>query len=252
MADKRIAVCMAAYNGEKYIGEQLASILTQLGQNDVIVVSDDGSTDGTYEIIKKLADKRIKYIVNNGKHGSTYNFRNALKNADADIYFLADQDDVWLPERVEKTLKCLEHCDFCVCDSMIVDKNLNIICESRFEEYKIKNGFLRNLVKTRYIGCCMAFTRRVYDRLFPFPDNVGVCPHDFWVTLVGEAFFKSDLIREPLMLYRRHGGNVSNGGEKSDRGIITRIVSRAYCVKWLIRRSITKQGYSNGKEQRAE
>ena len=94
MEKKNIAVCMASYNGEKYIKEQLESILPQLGEDDDLIISDDGSKDNTYEIIRQFGDKRIKYIMNTGKHGSTYNFQNALKNADADIYFLADQDDV--------------------------------------------------------------------------------------------------------------------------------------------------------------
>lgn len=237
--NKKIAVCMATYNGEKYIAEQLKSILSELSLDDIVVISDDHSTDRTIEIIKGFNDKRVHVYSNEGKAGSSYNFQNALKHAKADVYFLADQDDVWLKGRVKKTLNCLEMCDFCVCDAKIVDGNLDIINESRFQLYGIKQGFLHNFIKTRYIGCCMAFTSNVYERLFPFPKNVRVCPHDFWVALIGEAFFKSRLINEPLMLYRRHGGNVSDGGENSQRTFGVKVVSRFYCGLWMISRRLS-------------
>ncbi len=230
---RKICVCMATYNGELYIKEQLTSILMQLRDFDSIVISDDHSTDSTCDIIKSFKDNRITLINNSLKHGSSYNFQNSLLHAKGDIYILSDQDDVWLPNRVQMTLTALADNDFCVCNSKIVDKDLNVINESRFAKYSIKKGFFRNLVKTRYIGCCFAFTRRVYDLLFPFPTNANIIPHDFWITLIGEFYFNVNLIDEPLMLYRRHENNVSNGGEKSNRRLITKVYSRFYCCFWI-------------------
>lgn len=94
-----ISVCMATYNGEEYIKEQLESILCQLGEMDEIIISDDGSTDNTLNIIESYNDSRIKIHINTGKHGFVYNFENALQKAKGEYIFLSDQDDIWLPEK---------------------------------------------------------------------------------------------------------------------------------------------------------
>ena len=90
----KISVCIATFNGEKFIQEQIQSILPQLGEDDEIVVSDDGSTDRTMEILELFKDKRIRLLVNEGKHGFIWNFENALRKAKGDVIFLCDQDDI--------------------------------------------------------------------------------------------------------------------------------------------------------------
>lgn len=107
-----ISVCIATHNGAHYIKEQIESILCQLGTNDEIIISDDGSTDNTIDILLAFNDKRIiiyhyKQPVKS-KHSHIYvckNFENALKHAKGDYIFLADQDDWWMPNKV---MKCLE------------------------------------------------------------------------------------------------------------------------------------------------
>lgn len=90
-----ISVCMPTYNGEKFIRIQLESILSQLGNDDEIVISDDSSTDKTVEITKSFNDSRIHLLENNTFHSPIYNLENALKNAKGDFIFLSDQDDEW-------------------------------------------------------------------------------------------------------------------------------------------------------------
>ena len=102
-----ISVCIATYNGEKYIKEQLDSIIPQLGHEDEIVISDDGSSDSTLDIINSINDERIRITVNQGKHGVNSNFNNALLHAKGDFIFLADQDDIWLSGKVAECLKAL-------------------------------------------------------------------------------------------------------------------------------------------------
>ena len=103
-----ISVCVATYNGEKFIREQIESILCQLSSDDEIIVSDDGSTDGTIVIINCIGDKRIRIIEGPRKHSPTFNFENALKEAKGDYIFLADQDDVWKTNKVEVCMKWLQ------------------------------------------------------------------------------------------------------------------------------------------------
>ena len=223
-----ISVCMATYNGEKFIEEQLVSILTQLRDDDELIVSDDGSKDRTCDIVKNYPDKRIRLIHNKKYHGYTANFYNALKLAKGDNIFLADQDDVWQENKVKVTMQYLSKYDFTVSDACEVDEKLQIITRSRFEKFNIKNGFWRNLVKSRYIGCCYAFNRKVLDSIFPVPTYQNDYPHDLWIALIAERYFKTSLIKEPLILYRRHGSNTSNGGDENEhkRSVCKKVLSR--------------------------
>ena len=245
-----ISVCMASYNGEKYIAEQIASILSQLGENDELIVSDDCSTDHTIDVVNSFKDSRIKIFINHGVHGYTGNFYNALLHANGDYIFLSDQDDVWCPNKVSITLEYLKEYDFVVSDAKEVDAKLSVISESRIKKYGVKGGFWPNLLRSRYIGCCMAFNYRLLKAIFPVPTYTNRYPHDLWIALIGDGYFNSHLIVEPLVLYRRHGSNASNGGE-GDKGsillLIKRIIMRFYYLFYFIKQSkhirIVKKDY---------
>ena len=102
-----VSVCMATYNGMAYVGEQMVSILEQLGPSDEVVVVDDGSTDGTLEVIADLADERIRVLRSAANLGSVRAFERALETAHGRYLLLADQDDVWLPGRVAAMVAAL-------------------------------------------------------------------------------------------------------------------------------------------------
>ena len=184
-----ISVCMATYNGEKFIELQLKSILSQLSDNDEVIISDDSSTDRTLEIVKQIADERIKIFHHETDHGYTRNFENALKYAKGDYIFLSDQDDEWLPDKVQVTLEALKDADFVVSDCVTEDENGNVLDRSRFKTFNIKKGFLRLMIKTRYLGCCMAFRRNVLEAALPFPENAYYMEHDLWLASVSELYF---------------------------------------------------------------
>lgn len=234
-----ISVCLASYNGEKYIKEQIETILDQIGIGDELIISDDGSTDNTISIIKDFNDSRIKLVNNNNVHGYTSNFYNALLNATGDYIFLSDQDDIWLPNKVEKVLNALIENDFVHSDAIIVDENKKVICSSRNKEYGVKSGFLNILLKSRYIGCCMAFKKNVLESIFPVPTYTNSLPHDIWIPLIAEKYFKAKLLDEPLILYRRHMNNTSNGGVSSDRSVFEKIKSRKFYLFSVMRQRKT-------------
>lgn len=232
----KISVCLACYNGEKYIKEQLDSILCQLEKEDEIVISDDGSTDETLNVIKSLNDSRIKIFFNKDKRGYSKNFENSIANANGNVIFLCDQDDVWMPNKVKVMLLSLEVADLVISDAMITDDSLKPTLGSHFLLHKTKRGFINNFLKTRYIGACMAFRKSMLRKLMPFPDNQNLCAHDYWIATIGELYYKVELIDVPLIKYRRHGANASNGGRTSTNSLIHKLKVRFYTFAKLIGR----------------
>lgn len=231
-----ISVCIASYNGEKFIGEQLVSIIKQLDDNDEIIISDDGSTDGTLHVIRGLNDNRIKFFVNQGKHGYTGNFENALNHAKGDIVIMSDQDDVWVNDKVKTICTDLQSCDFVVSDAKIVDQDLNLLAESFFALRKPYFSKWGDWMKCGYLGCCMAFNRNVLMKALPFPPNHRLCVHDYWLMLIGSFFFKVKYEMKPLVLYRRHGNNVSDAGMSNGASILEKISYRLYVLACIFKR----------------
>jgi len=216
---------MATYNGEKYIEEQVKSILPLLSENDELIVSDDGSTDKTLDLLENFNDGRIKIFHHNKSevkipfylgskaadnfYFAARNFENALAKAQGDYIFLSDQDDVWLPDKIEKTIPYLNKDTLVISDAWIVDSTLKKI--DKLSKYRIyKKGFFRNI----YIrggapqGCVCAFTKNMKNFILPIPKNV--LTHDFWIGLLAELKYKSVYISEPLILHRRHSSTVSS------------------------------------------
>ena len=133
-----ISVCMATFNGEKYIKEQIESILSQISLSDELVISDDKSTDNTLDIIRDFNDPRIKLYIHEKDHGFVRNFENALTKSNGDIIFLSDQDDIWMPDKVNTTLRVLGNCDFTFSDCVTINENEEIISKSRINDFNIK------------------------------------------------------------------------------------------------------------------
>lgn len=222
---KKISVCMATYNGEKYIKEQLDSILSQLQEDDEIIISDDGSNDKTVKIINKINDPRIKIFFNKNKNGLTYNFENAIKQAKGDYIFLSDQDDIWLPNKITLSLKGLEDNDVVVTNCMITDSNLNTINDSYFKLNNSKKGFFKNFYRSSYLGCCVGFRKNLLSDILPFPPNLYLY-HDWWIGYIADMKYKVEFIETPCLLYRRHDNNMSSTGTKSKQSLLKRFRDR--------------------------
>lgn len=231
-----ISVCMATYNGEKYIKEQLYSILSQLKDDDEVIISDDSSTDQTVNIIKSINDKRIKLLEYQNFNSPTYNFENSLKYATKDFIFLSDQDDVWLSTKVETTLQYLKEYDLIVSDCKVVDENLVVIEDSFFSLVNSRKGLIKNFVKNTYIGCCMCFKKSMLDYILPFPDKIAM--HDIWIGLSTEMKGKVHFLKEPLILYRRHENTATSSGLNSKNKTIFKLNYRLILLYQLIKRHI--------------
>lgn len=230
-----ISVCMATYNGEKYIKEQIDSILVQLNPDDELIISDDGSIDGTLDIIKEVHDPRIK-LYNFDSHCYTKNFENALSQAKGDYIFLSDQDDIWIDGKVQASISALQDADLVVTDAVVINENKNILSQSYFKQLKVKTGFIRNVIATRYIGACMAFKKDVLKSVLPIPHNQYIA-HDYWIACVCEKKYRVELINKPYIMYRRHTGNASTGvSGKSNMSVIKRVIKRFYLMNYLMGR----------------
>lgn len=210
---KKSSICIATYNGEKFITQQISSILNQLGDNDEIIISDDISKDNTISIIKSFNDSRIKIVENRGKHGVVSNFENALKHAKGDYIFFSDQDDIWAQNKIKRCIAELENYDLVVHNSLIIDKNGNPTNKDYFMVRKSGKGYWKNLYKNSYVGSCMAFRKELLPHIMPFPKNI--LWHDMWIGLIAERKGKTVFIPETLLYYRRHGNNASPTAEKS-------------------------------------
>ncbi|GAB3688044.1 glycosyltransferase family 2 protein [Spirosoma flavus] len=210
--DEIVSVCMATYNGEKYILRQLQSILSQLNPEDEVVISDDNSTDATLAIIDLLGDKRIKVFKNQGLRGPLHNFEQAIRQASGTYIILSDQDDVWLPDKAQTIRSLLKENDLVLTDCEVVNKNGDTIYASFFKQRGSRPGFWHNVIKNSYMGCCMAFRREVLAYALPFPAHIHM--HDWWIGLLVELKGRVCFYPQPLLQYYRHGENASPTGEK--------------------------------------
>lgn len=208
-----ISVCMATYNGEKYILEQMNSILQQLAPDDELIISDDGSTDKTISIIQSLQDSRLKFYKNNFKN-VVKNFEFAIAKSVGDFVFLSDQDDIWHKEKRADFLKCFksENADLVVSNVAFINGD-GVEQSMKFYNNGFRSGVMANMMKNNFIGCSMAFTKEVKTWILPFP--VSLPMHDWWIGLVVGKRGKVSFLDKELLYYRRHDTNVTTGERSS-------------------------------------
>lgn len=233
-----ISVCIPTFNGERYLTKQLDSILVQLEPTDEVIISDDSSTDDTVHIIEDYQDKRIKLYKNNTFKSPIFNLENALSKAKGDFIFLADQDDIWMNNKVEVILREIEGYDVIVSDCTLINENEIQIADSFFNINKSKKGLINNFVKNSYLGCCMAFNQNILNSILPFPK--GIAMHDIWIGLVAEVIGKPKFISDKLVMYRRHGENLSTSSEKSKFSLYFKIKYRVKFIYYILCRILVR------------
>lgn len=228
----RISVCMATHNGARYIGEQINSILTQLGTADEVIISDDQSTDGLPKILKSYPDSRIKLLPTRRFSNPSRNFEYALGKCIGDRIFISDQDDVWLPEKVRVQNAALDRADLVMSDCRLTDEDLNVTIPSFFQFNRSGRGLFRNLIRNSYMGCCMAFRRCVLEKSLPFPETIPM--YDQWIGLVAEKYFRVEFMPQVLVDHRVHLKNFSSTGNRSRHSFLKKLDFRYQLMKSLL------------------
>ncbi len=209
-----ISVCLALYNGEKYIREQIDSILSELSQYDEVIICDDASSDTSCSIIQAINDSRITLIRNTSNIGYVKNFEKAISLSKGDLIFLSDQDDIWVKGKVKKVLTAFQKNN----NISLVYHNLKPIdvfgndLQIKFSEYSEgkRNSLwflVRQLIKPQIFGCACCLNRKKIDRLLPFPASVYA--HDHWIAVWAAINGQIYFLRDKLVKYRRHESNVS-------------------------------------------
>ncbi len=222
---------MATKNGERFLREQIDSILCQLGTHDELVISDDASTDTTTDIIASYQDSRIKLIRNEYSAGVVANFEAALTASSGEYIFLSDQDDVWEAHKVELVVRELQRNELVISDCLVVDRNM-LPQRTFFASHRSGQGFLKNLIRNSYMGCCMAFRRNLLARALPFPKDIPM--HDLWIGLIGEMYGKVSFLPEVLVYHRRHLSNATTTGMPTRASMRKQFADRYRIIKNLI------------------
>lgn len=213
-----ISVALCTYNGEKYIKQQLESIIDQTELVNEIIIGDDGSTDKTIQIAKEvLEDAKIDYkiICNTVNLGFCKNFENVISHTKGDIIFLSDQDDVWESDKVEVMIRDFDHNE----NSLVIFSNANLVNENMerlpgtlwdavyyTEKENKKSEWFELLLSGNYMtGAAMAFRRSLFEQTKPFPKNVY---HDEWLAVHAALYGDIEKEERKLINYRQHGKNV--------------------------------------------
>lgn len=214
---EKVDILMATYNGEKYVKEQIDSILNQTYKNIQLIISDDCSTDKTKEILKQYEQNdKIKIFYQEKNLGYIKNFEFLLKNVQSNLYMLSDQDDIWKKEKIEKSVEKLkeENFDLVFSDLEVVDENLNTIYESFNKYMKLERKIKRCIgnYKLQYLyncitGCTILSKKELLDKILPIPSNSKYMLHDYWMGLMVALNGKIGYMKEAYIKYRQHGNN---------------------------------------------
>jgi glycosyltransferase involved in cell wall biosynthesis len=214
-------VALCTYNGQKYLGQQLNSIVSQIQLPDSIVICDDCSSDKTWEILQAFAAASpvpVKIVRNATRQGVVKNFETAVMLLESDIIFLCDQDDIWLPGRISAIATLFESApetlliftDAVLVNEYAEDMGVSLFAElqiSRWEDGSLGRGKAFEVLCRRNVitGATAAFRRSLLYATLPFPD---VYLHDEWLGLVASAIGKVVKLSSPTIKYRQHGKNV--------------------------------------------
>jgi len=221
MNHPEITICMAAYNGTEYLKQQIDSILAQSNQNWQLTIRDDGSDDDTVSIIEDYTRSylgKIKLAADEGAHlGASLNFARLLEHADTEYIMFSDQDDFWLPNKIQITLNAMKTAEeiypnmpvLIHTDLKVVDSDLNTIADSMWSYQKlfpdIGNNLNKIMAQNVVTGCTMMINKKAKTVSIPVPEEAIM--YDWWLAINVAKYGKIAYLSIPTILYRQHSQN---------------------------------------------
>ena len=223
----KVDILLATYNGEKYLREQIDSILNQTYEDFNLIISDDCSKDSTVEILEEYAkkDSRITIYKQEKNLGVIANFEFLLSKVESEYFMFSDQDDIWNANKIEKTLNKLKQTDSDVVftDLLVVDDKLNTLYNSYWELKGLKNKIIKYngfdaLYLNNYVtGCTMLMKKEVIRKALPLPKTTKYVLHDYWIALIASQSGKISYLNEPTIKYRQHKNNKIGSKTRTER-----------------------------------
>lgn len=204
-----VSIVVCTYNGERFIGEQLQSILDQSYSNLEIIVGDDASQDNTVTIVKEYSDKHhnIRLLAYKDNLGYIKNFERTISRASGNYIALSDQDDFWMPRKIESLMKIIGSRDLAYCNSSFVDEKLQDmgIVFSQKKNMISSNNAIHLMLDNCVSGHAALFKKSLYNSAIPFPNHI---PHDWWLAYNAALQNGLTYLDKTLVKYRHHGSNV--------------------------------------------
>lgn len=223
---EKVDILLATYNGEKYLEDQLNSILSQTHSDFRLLISDDASKDSTKEILEKYKEKdeRIDVFYQKENLGVIKNFEFLLGKVENKYYMFSDQDDIWKENKIEKSIKKMEETgsDLVYTDLEVVDENMNVTYESYwklkgfYNKIKKYNNFDSLYLNNFITGCTIISKKELISKVLPLPNTSKFVLHDYWIALIISQNGRISYIEEPLIKYRQHKNNKVGSKKKSD------------------------------------
>jgi glycosyltransferase involved in cell wall biosynthesis len=217
MNDCKVSIALATYNGERYLAELLESLCQQTILPFEVIVADDSSTDNTISIIEQFRSRLpITIYTNTESVGVVENFQRAAANCTGDFVAFCDQDDIWLPDKLARSLELINILDSTIpalvyTDLIVVDENLEELATSYWKHRGLqpaKETFESIIYGNIVTGCTMLVNRRMITEILKMPSSVIM--HDFWIACVAYGIGHVTFVNQPTILYRQHSTNVTN------------------------------------------
>lgn len=255
----QILICMATYNGERYLEQQLESLCRQTCQDFLLFVHDDGSTDNTGDILKawERSDKLNMVVLDDGLcfHASSKNFVHLLSQAEKrwgefPYYMFCDQDDIWKDDKIAVTLKRMKKAEkkykqpiLVHTDLEVVDSDLHSIAPS-YLKYRSINPCIKKLnrllIQNNVTGCTMMWNQKLNQVLNW--KNVKPAMHDWWITLIASLFGQIVFLDRTTILYRQHEDNVVGATKVKSISFVIHRLSNLQCVRMKFRQAVQQAG----------
>jgi glycosyltransferase involved in cell wall biosynthesis len=238
----QVQILLSVYNGEKYLTEQIQSIINQTHQNWELLIKNDGSTDGSLSIINafiKNHPSRIKLVSTLVGGSATRSFMSMLPLVDAPYAMFCDQDDVWLPQKIDKSVKAIQKLEMMspialvYSDMEVVDTSLKTIYPSFLKQHQLNPNWSKQayyvMAQSLAAGCTMVFTKKLIDELKPINDLLF--QHDHWILIHAAYYGQIGFINENTLKYRQHDQNLVGAHGISIKYFIQKIRSLGLIVK---------------------